>query len=749
MISIPKFKAKYHIEHVEGDGIFLLSENEHHVLEGESLQFIVPLINGKNSWDDISNQVSHVLSKESIQHGFDTLLNNGHVVEHDEYMPDEFAPFWNELGKNSVQVQEMVNNTNIHLKTVGQVNPSHFVDTLGGFGFQLNKDTAPTFMLVIADDYQYDELAPINQYCLDHGIPWLCVKPSGLNPLIGPLFVPGRTACWRCMENRIKHNREVESYIQAKTNAQTPLPLTRSRINMTEMQVASMATMQLVKWLAHGYNPELESRIVSLDIFSLQQHGHYLVRRPQCSACGDPRSAHVAGKPFYLESQITLPESDNGSRLESPEATFNRYAHHISELTGIVKGIFPAHGIGEGILHVYSAGHNFALKNDSLFFLKDGLRSNSSGKGRSPEQARTSALCEAIERFSGLFRGEEEVITSSFEALKDNAVDPRTFMLFSESQYKEREQWLSKGSRFQIVPLPFDEKAEISWSPVWSWTDQTVKYMPTCNLYYGYQDSDATFFGWGDSNGNAAGSSKQDALLQGFLELVERDAVAIWWYNRLTRPQVDLDALNDPYYAQLNTFYQAQNREFWVLDLTTDLGIPAYAAINRRINHNTEDIIMGFGAHLNPKIAINRAITEMNQFMPAVLNTHEDGTTQYTFYDRDAIEWWTTATLENQPYLKPAAKKAPLPKALIDDSLDIKLKLEACFDIVEKLGHEVLILDQTRPDVGLPVVKVIVPGLRHFWARFAPGRLYDVPVKMKWRKSATDEKDLNPIPMFL
>jgi ribosomal protein S12 methylthiotransferase accessory factor len=64
-------------------------------------------------------------------------------------------------------------------------------------------------------------------------------------------------------------------------------------------------------------------------------------------------------------------------------------------------------------------------------------------------------------------------------------------------------------------------------------------------------------------------------------------------------------------------------------------------------------------------------------------------------------------------------------------------------------GHEVLVLDQTRPDVGLPVVKMVVPGLRHFWARFAPGRLYDVPVQMGQLKTPLAEADLNPVPMFL
>ena len=64
-------------------------------------------------------------------------------------------------------------------------------------------------------------------------------------------------------------------------------------------------------------------------------------------------------------------------------------------------------------------------------------------------------------------------------------------------------------------------------------------------------------------------------------------------------------------------------------------------------------------------------------------------------------------------------------------------------------GLEMLVLDQTRADVGLPVVKVIVPGLRHFWARFAPGRLYDVPVQLGWLDQPLRETEFNPIPMFM
>jgi len=54
-----------------------------------------------------------------------------------------------------------------------------------------------------------------------------------------------------------------------------------------------------------------------------------------------------------------------------------------------------------------------------------------------------------------------------------------------------------------------------------------------------------------------------------------------------------------------------------------------------------------------------------------------------------------------------------------------------------------LVLDLTRPDIGLNVVKVVVPGMRFFWQRFAPGRLYDVPVEMGWLNEPTPESGVN------
>jgi ribosomal protein S12 methylthiotransferase accessory factor len=170
------------------------------------------------------------------------------------------------------------------------------------------------------------------------------------------------------------------------------------------------------------------------------------------------------------------------------------------------------------------------------------------------------------------------------------------------------------------------------------------------------------------------------------------------------------------------------HREVWALDLTSDLGIPAFAALSRGAAPDTGQIIFGFGAHVDARLALRRAFTEMNQSLPGL-----------------------PVRVADEPHLHPAIgvpvrTRGDFPSERPADLGTEVLRIQA---LLEQHGLEVLVLDQTRPDVGLPVVKVIVPGLRHFWARFAPGRLYEVPVRLGWLAAPRSENELNPVAMFL
>jgi oxazoline/thiazoline synthase len=661
-------------------------------------------------------------------------------------LPTPFAAFWSELGVDRMPLSGMLGTAVIETSVHGDVSAAAFADIAAAFG--LPTAAYGSIHLAITDDYLQSRLDEVNRSCLSRGIPMLIVKPVGVKIWIGPLIVPGSSACWKCLEPRLVGNREVETFILRKTGRNHPLPLSRARVGLLENHACVMAVLQIARYFGSGGISALENRLLVADLMSFAFDFHPVVRRPQCPACGV--SYATIGKTAVKPSSAPVASvNETGSRAESPEFTFHRLQHHISPLTGIVKVVEPSLWHGQGPLRVYVAGHNFALKNDELYFLKDGLRTHSSGKGRTDAQARTSALCEALERFSGLYQGNEPRVTARMQDLSDS-IDPTASMLFSERQYRERDRWLARQTRFQVVPLPFDESAVIDWTPVWSLTQQRRRYLPTSYLFYNAPCPPEHFYCWADSNGAAAGTTLDEALLQGLLEVVERDAVAIWWYNRLSRPAVDLQAFDPEFAAELQEFYGARGREVWALDVTTDVGIPAFVALTRRLDGPTEDIIMGFGAHLDSRVALNRALTEMNQFSPAVLSVLADGSTAYGVHDHEAITWWRTATLSNQPYLAPDLSPPRTPAHFDANPVMDAGKAVAILQAkLETLGHEVLVLNQSRPEIGLPVVKAIVPGMRHFWARFAPGRLYDVPIRMGLLEKPTAEIDLNPTAMFL
>jgi ribosomal protein S12 methylthiotransferase accessory factor len=134
-----------------------------------------------------------------------------------------------------------------------------------------------------------------------------------------------------------------------------------------------------------------------------------------------------------------------------------------------------------------------------------------------------------------------------------------------------------------------------------------------------------------------------------------------------------------------------------------------------------------------------RALTELNQFLSIGLMGGGKG-------EKSSLDGTTPLRLQDYPYLTPtdAAPTRPASDAKFG-RLDTREQVAACVDIAKRAGLDFLVLDQTRRDIDVPVVRVIVPGMRHFYRRFAPGRLYDVPVKLGWRDRPMPESELNPI----
>lgn len=768
MLQKPKFNPCYHVATIEPDKLFFLSERKAVCLKDRLFCDLATLIDGDRQNDEIIDTIQQSLFSDSTsqpepntflqkvlnvstktQYVLWQMEQEGYLIEQENSNPSHLDIFCHHLNINPALAQERLQLTTVAVKAYGSVAAQDLITILESSGIQVAEEGDLT--IVLTDDYLNPELDVFNQQALESKSPWILVKPSGTKVWIGPLFEPNQTACWQCLAKRLRDNRPIEEFIQRQKDISTPLASPLGFLPSTVQTALSMVVTEVFKWIVQGENQQLANNLIAYDTIALQTENHSLVKRPQCPSCGEiTKRSSQKPLPIVLRHRQKTFTADGGHRCCSPQETLKNYQHHISPITGVVRELTKIPG--NGLTHNYIAKHHFHSVFDDLASLQQNLGGRSAGKGRTDSQAKASGFCEAIERYSGVWQGDEIREKASYLQLGDRAIHPNACMNFSQQQYQNRQQWnLECSGWFQKIPEPFDEAREIDWTPVWSLTHQEFKYLPTGYCYYGYQP-DYQPDCWADSNGCAAGNTMEEAILQGFMELVERDAVALWWYNQIKVPTVDLASFNEPYFQKLKQYYQTIDRDIWVLDITSDLNIPVFAAISRRRDRSVEDLVLGYGAHFDAKIAISRALTEVNQILPNVLIDKADGTTRYPLSaDPMAVDWWKTATIANQPYLVPhddlvAKAQSDYPQIASNDLLE---DIQLCQQIVERKGMEMLVLDQTRPDIGLKVAKVIVPGMRHMWQRLAPGRLYQVPVKMGWLPEFLAEEELNPFPMWM
>jgi ribosomal protein S12 methylthiotransferase accessory factor len=240
----------------------------------------------------------------------------------------------------------------------------------------------------------------------------------------------------------------------------------------------------------------------------------------------------------------------------------------------------------------------------------------------------------------------------------------------------------------------------------------------------------------------------EEAILQGFLELIERDACALWWYNRFRRPAFDLDAIDSPFVRRARAYCARTGRGLHVLDLTNDLAIPVAIAVS--YNQNTgKGIALGLGAHFDAEIAIGRALAEMNQMLTLEGDVDKLLEEKKLTDDTKAeIDWTLNHSLETEPYCVPdgVVRSDLYPRPPISD---LKDGVDLCNRRVADKGFEMIVLDHSRPEIDFAAARVVVPGLRHFWARLREGRLYDVPATLGWVEKPLDETSVNPTPFFL
>ena len=213
--------------------------------------------------------------------------------------------------------------------------------------------------------------------------------------------------------------------------------------------------------------------------------------------------------------------------------------------------------------------------------------------------------------------------------------------------------------------------------------------------------------------GCAAGASFEDAALRAVLELVERDAASLWWRGGRRGRPISVESEAGRGAADLiEQLREGNHRKIsWLLDITTDIGVPCAAAISSM--RDGYGFACGLAARTTMTEAVRAAIFEMcqSELAHAVVDAkrREAGEAALNEADLQHLRRNTSINTLNCKLLQPAG--APN-RAFERAEQDPERNLRAVVEQVKALGFETFAVDLTRPIFSITVVRVLALGLQ-------------------------------------
>jgi ribosomal protein S12 methylthiotransferase accessory factor len=330
--------------------------------------------------------------------------------------------------------------------------------------------------------------------------------------------------------------------------------------------------------------------------------------------------------------------------------------------------------------------------------------SNSSGKGFTLAAAKVSGAMEAIEIWHA-----ENIVTPVLTASYDQIAAVHSVIPVDRLA-------LARNSLFNT-------SWSYRWTIAWDIAQQTEVPVPVAAVDMAGRRSLNQLGSFQlSSNGLASGNHMLEAIASALYEVIERDAVTCrrlaWSGLGIPPPRVRLDTIVHPLACELLNRFRAARIVPVVFDCTSDTGVPVYLVLIYDEQTRHFGIYRGQGAHLDPSVAMIRALTEAAQ-----------GRVVYIAGSRDDMFRDSFARLKRQDDHAMIARLEAIPETVdatialnkANDSFEADIQL-----IVQSLGrrglHQILVLDLSRKDFPISVVKVIVPGLEGYMlGTYAPG----------------------------
>jgi ribosomal protein S12 methylthiotransferase accessory factor len=312
------------------------------------------------------------------------------------------------------------------------------------------------------------------------------------------------------------------------------------------------------------------------------------------------------------------------------------------------------------------------------------------GKGGTPKQAEASAVMELAERFSffSFWKNPKSFSVAEYRNVKGPALP---FTKVAQSVHDDAEDLDLVKEVFSRLPLK------------WTWgynltTDEEVV------IPFDW------FFTINEFNGSSAGNCQEEAILQGVCEVIERHVSSIISRNKLKAPAIDLGSVDDPLVLELIQKYQRVGIKLYASDFSIDTGIPSVGvlAYDPSTFPNKSEIVWTAGTTPSPQKSLNRALTEVAQ-----LAGDFDTNSNYVASGLPKFK-----DLADADFIMYPDKRVDI-LSLADLSNDnIKVEVEKCIEALSKEGMEVILVNVTHPNLGIPAFYTIIPGA-HFRERSA------------------------------
>ncbi|MCP5058189.1 MAG: YcaO-like family protein [bacterium] len=321
----------------------------------------------------------------------------------------------------------------------------------------------------------------------------------------------------------------------------------------------------------------------------------------------------------------------------------------------------------------------------------------SQGKGIDRDHAKVSALMESVENWHAEWI-ELPVRIGSYREM--SAVGPTIDVT--------RLPLRSGGQLLPGNPAPWVEGYDlIREQPVWV----PYEYV-TMNTLLSHSMK-LTFFN--SSNGLASGNHLLEATLHGLLEVIERDAQDVWGRETEAARQqrrIDLDSVDDPECKKLIACFERAEVDVAVRDLTSSLGFATYECViaesNPRSSWRGLGVFHGWGCHLSPAVALSRALCEAAQSRLTIISGSRDDNPAHIYDLQNDPQ--RTQTLHETFFTSPGTLAFGEHEDVSSESFEEDIAV--VLDALRKADHgNAIIVDLTHSDLGIPVAKVIVPGL--------------------------------------